>query len=76
MRAFRIDAVPNPLSHPRWEREGPTAKRWEGEGKVAPRILATRSDACPENLALTLPRRWRGPLPLPPEAGEGIGPLG
>ena len=32
---------------------------WEGEGKVFPR-----------NLALTLP--LRGPLPLPPEAGEGI----
>jgi len=44
------------------EREGPNAKRWEGEGQT------------PEDFPLTLPLLRSGPLPLPLGEGQGCAP--
>jgi len=48
-----------------WEREGPAAKRWEGEGSE---IQGLVEDARLWRRTLTLP--LCGPLPLP--EGEGL----
>ena len=54
-----------------WEREGPAAKPWEGEGALVMAGCDKQSAALPpgasQQPALTLP--LRGPLPLP--KGEG-----
>src|SRR5690348_3785358 len=59
------DRLDEPLSARSGEREGPIAKRWEGE--VFPHSASLSVFAA----HLTFPRLRRGPLPLPPEGRRG-----
>ncbi len=54
-----------PLSARSGEREGPIAKRWEGE------VFLRGSSLSVFAAHLTFPRLRRGPLPLPPEGRRG-----
>jgi len=54
-----------PLSARSGEREGPIAKRWEGE------VFLRRASLSVFATHLTFPRQRRGPLPLPPVGRRG-----